>query len=702
MYHVSYIDALIVSASLKRPVRFVMYRQIYNTPIIHQIAKVLKVIPIDYQDGPKGIVRSLQAARRAIQDGDLICIFPEGKLTRTGNLLPFNSGFEKIMQSLNAPIIPMYIDNIWGSVFSFYEGRYFWKLPKNTPYPITVVFGKQLPAHAKNYQVRVAVQELGALACRFRGTYRKKLHIAFIESVKKQPFKFCMADSTGLKFNYLKALTTVILLKDKLFPKKRRPLETNEMVGVLLPASCLGSIVNGAIMFAGKVPVNLNFTLSSEALDSCIKQCRMTTIITSDKFLQKLGIPKRAEMVCLEDIQQTISARDKIKTFLLSLLLPSSLLKLICVKGDRYNVDDTATVIFSSGSTGDPKGIMLSHGNIFSNIEGFYQVFNIKRNDIVMGALPFFHSFGFTATMCFLVGAGIGVIYHANPMDAAIIGGLVQQYKATLIMGTPTFLGAYLRKCTPAQFKSVHIVVAGAEKLKKPLADAFTEKYRIVPLEGYGATELSPIVSVGYPDYVSSDKSMVQIGYKTGKVGQPIPGVAAKVVDPDTFEILPYDKEGLLLIKGPNVMKGYLNNPQKTDEVIKDGWYITGDIAMIDEDGFIKITDRLSRFSKIGGEMVPHIKVEEKIMEVLGTTEPICAVTSIKDEKKGEKLIVLYVSDIDVDWLLQALSDKGLPNLWIPKRNSFYRVEKIPVLGTGKVDLKAVKRKAFELIQVEK
>ncbi|MCG2712407.1 MAG: MFS transporter, partial [Candidatus Omnitrophica bacterium] len=694
--HVSYIDAVIALASLSRPVRFIMYRKIYNIPFIHQVSKVMKVIPVDYQDGPKAILRSLKEARAAIEQGDLVCIFPEGGLTRTGNMLAFSRGFEKIMQGAGAPIIPMYLDNIWGSIFSFQDGKYFWKLPRKTPYPLTVVFGKAMPAESRDYQVRIAVQELGAAACKLRGVYRKKLHLSFIDSVKNQPLKFCMADSTGLRFNYLKTLAAVLLFKSKLFPKKRCPMETNEMVGVLLPSSCMGSIVNGAVMFAGKVPVNLNFTLSAESFDSCQKQCRMKSIVTSRKFLQKVDIKECKEMIFLEDINEGIRALDRIKALALS-LMPAFLIRLLGVDGDKQNIDDPATVIFSSGSTGDPKGIMLSHGNIFSNIEGFYQVFNIKPDDIVVGALPFFHSFGFTATLCFPVGAGIGVVYHHNPMDAAVIGRLTEKYKATIIMGTPTFLSAYLRRCSKEQFRTLRFAVAGAEKLKQQLAEAFKEKYGIMPLEGYGATELSPIVSIGYPDYVSRDKRIVQVGHKAGKVGHPLPGVAAKVVDPDTFEILPFDLEGLLLIKGPNVMKGYLNNPQKTDEVIKDGWYITGDIAMIDSDGFIKITDRLSRFSKIGGEMVPHIKIEEKIMEILGATEPVCAVTALGDEKKGERLVVLYATDIDVDGVLRSLAEKGMPNLWIPKKTNFYRVEKIPVLGTGKLDLKGIKVMAQEL-----
>jgi acyl-[acyl-carrier-protein]-phospholipid O-acyltransferase/long-chain-fatty-acid--[acyl-carrier-protein] ligase len=193
-----------------------------------------------------------------------------------------------------------------------------------------------------------------------------------------------------------------------------------------------------------------------------------------------------------------------------------------------------------------------------------------------------------------------------------------------------------------------------------------------------------------------------QIGHKFGKVGHPIPGVAVKVVDPDTFEIKGPNEEGLLLVKGANVMKGYLNNPGKTAEVLKDGWYVTGDIATIDEDGFIKITDRLSRFSKIGGEMVPHIKVEENIMEALGATDPVVAVTAVADEKKGERLVVLYAVDMDIDAVCESLTRKGIPNLWIPKKDSFYRVDAIPVLGTGKTDLKRVKALAQELAAASK
>lgn len=695
--HTSFVDAVFILASLSRPVRFVMNQTMYELPIINWLCRTMRVIPIDQQGGPKAIASALSVARQAIENGELVCIFPEGHLTRTGNMLPFRRGFKHIIKDMDVPIIPVYLDNLWGSIFSYDQGKYFWKFPRSTRYPVSVIFGKPLTCTTPDYQVRLAVQELGAEANMMRGVYRQKLHLSFIDEVKRHTFGFCMADSSGLQFRYFEVLAGALAMSRTIFAHSRRPMETNEMVGVLLPSSCVAAMTNLAVAISGKVPVNLNFTLSREAFDSCIRQCRMQTIITSRMFLEKIKMEPRSEMVFLEDLRSGISPIRKFLLALCSVVLPGELLKRIFVKGDRRNVDDVATVIFSSGSTGEPKGVMLSHANIFSNIEGFYQVFDIKRNDVVMAALPFFHSFGFTATLCFPIGTGIGVVYHSNPMDALTIGKLTQKYRATIIMGTPTFMSSYVRKCTIEHFASLRLAIVGAEKLKDSLAQAFFEKFKVLPLEGYGATELSPIVTVGFPDYFNEQTLERQLGYKAGKVGHPIPGVAVKVVDPDTGDAKGYDEEGLLLVKGANVMKGYLNDPLKTNEVIKDGWYVTGDIAAIDSDGLLKITDRLSRFSKIGGEMVPHIKIEENIMELIGAVDSVVAVTSVPDVKKGEKIIVLHTVDIDAGMICEGLVNRGLPNLWIPKTDQFYRVEAIPVLGTGKVDLKQLKIMAQQL-----
>ena len=235
--HISYVDAILVLAVLKRPVRFIMYRKLYELPVINLFCRVLKVIPIDREEGPKAIVRALTEARKAIESGELVCIFPEGVLTRTGNMLPFNKGFEHIMKGLDAPIIPLYLDNIWGSIYTFANGRYFWKMPRFTLYPVSIVFGNPLPGTSRVHQVRLAVQELGAEANILRGVWRKKLHLAFIDEVKRHPFKFCMADSLGSRFTYPKAFAAAVALSKVIFPSERRPKETNEMVGVLLPSS---------------------------------------------------------------------------------------------------------------------------------------------------------------------------------------------------------------------------------------------------------------------------------------------------------------------------------------------------------------------------------------------------------------------------------------------------------------------------------
>jgi len=351
--------------------------------------------------------------------------------------------------------------------------------------------------------------------------------------------------------------------------------------------------------------------------------------------------------------------------------------------------------MFTSGSTGEPKGVMLTHANVTSNLEGLYQVFHIQSGDVMLGILPFFHSFGFTATLWFPLISGIGAVYHVNPLDAKVIGKLIHIHKATILMSTPTFLNSYLRRCEPEQFKSLRMVTVGAEKLKESLSTEFQQRFGVQPMEGYGCTELSPVVSINLPDY--SEAGFLQKAQKPGKIGLPLPGIAVKIVDQNTGQSLGPNQSGLLLVKGPNVMKGYLNHPEKTKEVIKDGWYFTGDIAAVDEDGFLMITDRLSRFSKIAGEMVPHIKIEEAIHSILKFSEQIAVVTSVPDDKKGERLVVLHTQQIDVPALMEELKKSGLPNLWIPDKDLFYKIDALPLLGSGKLDLGTIKRRALEL-----
>ena len=523
------------------------------------------------------------------------------------------------------------------------------------------------------------------------------------------------------------------------------------MVGIFLPPSVPGALVNYAALLCGKVPVNLNYTLSEATLASCAKQCELKTVITSRLFLEKVKLTVPGEAIYLEDVVGGASSTsptnpgvaalrpptvlEKLTAFLMAAFMPVRLLERalsptpLSALRPSQSLDSLATVIFSSGSTGEPKGVMLSHYNIGSNIEQMDQVFDLNRHDRFLGILPFFHSFGFTGTLWLPATLGVGVVFHPNPLDARTIGPLVKHYAVTYLLATPTFLQIYLRGCAPADFGSLRLVMTAAEKLPDRLATAFEERFGIRPMEGYGCTECSPTVAVNAPDFRAA--GVHQVGVKRGTIGHPLPGVSVRVVDaenPWNGNPLPLGQAGLLLVRGPNVMRGYLGKPEKTEEVLRFvaatppsqnvsatpsspeaaragavrppscdeasqlRWYCTGDVAALDEDGFLQITDRLNRFSKIGGEMVPHIKIEEELHELAGATEQTFVVAGLPDEKKGERLVVLHkLPDEKLAPCLEKLAQSDLPNLWKPRADQFFRVDQFPLLGTGKLDLRKVK-----------
>ena len=681
--HLSHIDGLLVGACIPRSARFSVYKTYSGDAALNWLMRPMNAIPVGADQ--REALASLERAREELRQGHVVCIFAEGAISRTGNLLPFTNGFERLAEGLNVPVIPVYLDQVWGSIFSFKNGRFFWKWPTRIPYRVTVTFGAPLPATASAQQVRQAVLELGADAVGRRIGRGDLLHLRFLKTARRRWFSFAMADSTGSTLTYGKALAASLALARWI--GRRCPSE--RMVGVMLPASVGGVLANIAALLAGKVPVNLNFTAGRDAIASAVEQCQIKTVLTSRVFLAKAKIETPEGACFLEDVMKAITPAQKIGMLIAGLLLPARAIEWLFVRGDR-NPDNLATVIFSSGSTGTPKGVMLSHRNVLANIEGMAQVYWVADDDCLMGVLPLFHSFGFTGSIWLPLISGFGVVYHANPMDAGTIGEMVQKYRATLIISTPSFCLGYVRKCSAEQFATLRYAVVGAEKLREPIAVAFKEKYGLDLLEGYGCTEMAPAVALNAPDYPAAG----QKGMKPGTVGHPLPGVAAKVVDRDTGEPLAPGKEGLLLVKGANLMLGYLNAPDKTREVLRDGWYVTGDIATIDEDGFIRLTDRLSRFSKIAGEMVPHVKIEETIAQILG--DAACVVTAIPDETKGERLVAFYsTKDVPPETLWSRLSESSLPRLWIPKRDNLYYLDPIPMLGSGKVDLKKVRELAL-------
>ena len=684
--HTTHIDGFFLTACMQRLLRFMIWKPYYEHKAMHWFFKFAKAIPVGTR-GPRDMVAQIRAARTELMDGHVVGIFAEGAITRTGNLLPMKRGMERILEGLDVPIIPVHIDNLWGSVFSFSGGRFFWKWPKQMRRRVTVSFGAPMPPDSKPFQVQQAVAELASKAVELRKTDRDTLPLRFIRSARKNWSRLAMADSTGRELSYGRALTASLLVSR--WMRKHRREES--MIGVMLPSTVAGALVNTGISMSGRAPVNLNFTAGVGAMRAAMAQCRIGTIITSRKFLEKANLDAMDGMVFVEEMFNAAGAFDKLFALIAARIAPPRWL------AARVSPDSPATIIFSSGSTGEPKGVMLSHYNVISNIEAMVQVFWLDRTDRIVGVLPFFHSFGFTVTLWLPLVDGCGAIYHSNSTDAKTIGEMVEKYRGTLLLSTPTFCAGYARKCTREQFASLRYVLVGAEKLREPVRRAFEEAFELELLEGYGCTEMSPVIAVNGPGYEAGRDS--QAGTKHGTVGHPLPGVAVKVVDLERMAELGPDEEGLLMVTGANRMIGYWNDTERTAAAIEEGWYRTGDLATIDEDGFLRITDRLSRFSKIGGEMVPHLKIEEAASNAF--LEMACAVTGIPDIIRGERLVLLYVAaDVAPEEVGRKLAESDLPKLWVPKRDNIYRVECLPTLGTGKLDLRALRAQAEQLAGV--
>ncbi|MFO0897126.1 MAG: MFS transporter [Pirellulales bacterium] len=685
--HVSWLDGILVLISTPRHVRFMIWAPFTELWWARWMCRVTGVIPV--KPSPKAARKALIEARRAVLQGDVVCIFPEGGITRTGQLMPFKEGFLHVVEGTEVPVIPVYLEGLWGSIFSFAGGKLFAKVPNRLRYPVAVNYGPPVPTPPTVANVRRAIHDLELAAMTQPLTPRTPLPLAMVRNCRRALRRPKVADSTGAELTGGSLLMRTLIFRRLL---RRHVLEPQEkFVGLLLPPSAGGVLANAALALDGRVAVNLNYTLSSALLNKCIERAGIRRVLTSRKFMDRVKLEVRAELVYLEDLVAKVGAADKAAGFVGAYLTPLALLeRQLGLRNIKPS--DLLTVIFTSGSTGDPKGVALTHDNVASNIAAIDQVIRLRNDDVAIGVLPFFHSYGYTATMWTALALAPKGVYHFNPLDAQQVGKLCREHRATVFMATPTFLRTYLRRCPREDFAALEVVFASAERLPTELSDAFEEKFGVRPCEAYGATELSPLVSANIPP--SRAPSSAQATAREGSVGRPIPDVITKIVHPDNGLEMPPGEPGMLLVGGPGVMQGYLNQPELTAEKIRDGWYVTGDLARLDDEGFLFITGRQSRFSKLGGEMVPHMNVEEAINRILGAGEEhqLAVVTAVPDVKKGERLVVIHTAiDKSPEQVCQELTEMGLPNLWIPGSDSFMQVEQIPVLGTGKLDLKGMK-----------
>jgi acyl-[acyl-carrier-protein]-phospholipid O-acyltransferase / long-chain-fatty-acid--[acyl-carrier-protein] ligase len=693
---VTHLDWIWLHLAAPRRIRCVVFTPFAHAFGVRHILRWTGAIVIDGASGPRGVVRALNEARALLAAGEIVCVFTEnhavGPLT-----LPFHRVFARVARGNQAPIIPTILDQIWGSLYAIDHGKRSWRWPLRLPNYVDVAFAAPLRPATQAGDVRQVQQLLSADRAVARSVLRRPVHRQFVRFAAHRPFKSCLIDSTtkGKGLSYGKTLAGAMCLAKELRPL----LGDTPTVALWLPPSIGGAITNITLALLGKTSVNLNYSANMELVQAAIRQSGVKHVLTSKRFTARVPLDPGPgiEVISLEDVAVKITSFQRVRAFLTVLLLPGWFLEYVVLGLGKHTVDDLATLIFSSGSTGDPKGVMLTHGNIASNAESVIQATGVSARDRLLGVLPLFHSFGYTVTLWTPLQVGASVVFHPDPRAAKEIGELSRDYRCTIYLSTATFLRFCLMRCDPKDFLTIRILVCGAEKLPMALAEKFQAKFGLRPLEGYGCTELSPVVSANLPDIEIN--GLGQINNRSGSIGPPLPGVAARIVNADTNEPLPIGEEGLLLIYGPNVMRGYLHRADLTSLVIRDGWYVTGDVGHLDADGCITLTGRLSRFAKVGGEMVPLERVEEELHDILQATERICAVTCVPDEARGERLVVLHLATegLEVRLWQQQLIVRGLPNLWVPTERDFYNVPELPLLGSGKVNLKRVQEMAVEL-----
>ena len=693
--HISLFDALILMALTRRHIRFMIHEQFYRKKYLNWLFRRCKVIEVPNAGKAKQMQHFVKEVRQILQDGNLVCMFPEGGVSGNGLILRFKKGIARLIpDNTDIPVIPISVGILWGSLFSLDKNqKMHFTFPRQFPMPILVHVGNPVSRNITPFQLRQKISELSAEIEMDRHQSERPVHYAFARLTKWKPFINNFRDFKGAAPSNLEILTKALILSRLI--RQLDAENPSKYVGVLLPNCTNAAAVLYAVLFADRIPAVLNFSVSPSTRAICVKNAQINITLTSRKFIEKLGVEATPDMVFLEDVAKNVTPGLKRKVLLDILLLPTSFLVRKYSPKSWNDLSRECVLLFSSGSTGIPKGVMLTHHNVNSNFFSFWRVINWKPTDRVVGNLPLFHAYGFIVGFVIQSYVPTRVIYLPNPLDAAGVCSLCETEKPTLMMATPTFLQHYMRKYRPNQFESLRLVITGAEKLRKDISDSFQKMTGLTITEGFGCTETSPIVAVNF------SFSLWELGVKAGianSVGAPLPGIHVKIVDPETLEELPENTPGLMLVKGGNVMKGYLNEPQKTADVLKNGYYNTGDIAKMNPDGYLTITGRLSRFSKIAGEMVPHELIELTISEILCAEERVVAVCGAKDEKRGERLCVFYSSDRLVpEEIIEELKKRDLPNLWIPKSSDFVSLDKIPLLGSGKLDLQTLKNMAEKL-----
>ena len=695
--HISWIDWAIVQIAAPRPIKFAMHRSFYELWFLKWFLDIFKVIPI----GAGASKTAIESIRQRLNNGEVVALFPEGHISYNGRIDEFQAGFEIAAKDTNAKIIPFYIRGFWGSTFSRADKNYKKMFSKNGKPALRVSFGAPMDINSKAHEVKQKVNELSFFSWEKYLDSLRPMQYNWLKQAKRNPFKRVMVDTTGADVTNFKVITAVILFVNKL----TQHIKYDKNVGVILPSSVMGSIINLTLFVMNKISINLNYTLSQENLIKCAQIAELNKIITSRTFVERLkerGFDLETslgdKLLFLEDIGTQITKQERTKAALKALLFPRFLIEYLYFQKTKIN--NEATILFSSGSEGIPKGVVLTHKNIMANIKQIADLVNASKNEALLASLPIFHCFGLTVTTYFPLNEGLLSIHVPDPTDAFSVGKMTAKYSASLMFGTSTFFRIYTKnkRLNPLMLSTLRLVVAGAEKLNPIVRQEFKIKFGIEIYEGYGTTETTPVVSINTPNILEPDFFKELIFNKTGSVGLTLSGTVIKIVDPNTYEELENGTEGLILIGGSQVMKEYYKDPAKTNQAIIEfggvRYYKSGDIGYKDNDGFLFITDRLSRFAKIGGEMISLGAVESALNDIF-KEEIIFACTNLNDDKKGEKVVMLYSGEISENEVSQKIKSSNLAPIMQP--SVIKQVSEIPVLGSGKINFKGLKDLALNL-----
>lgn len=693
--HISYIDWALVQMASPRSLKFVVEKGYYERWYLNSVLKIMGILQIRADDKDS----AMQQVKELLQAGEAVCLFPEGAISRTGQLSAFSSDYEAAIAGTDAVIVPFYLHGLWGSRFSRSSGFLRQSRQSGFKRDVVVSFGEVLSADTPAHQLKQRVFDLSFSSWEAYLATIDPIPVNWIRVASRYGFRLAAADVEGEPLSNNRFITAV--LRFAALIKQHSP---EQNVGLLLPTSVGSNIANMAVLTLGKTVVNLNYTASADALQSAVEQAGIKRIYTSRLFVKRLkernidikNIFADTPLIYLEDLKKEIGQWQLVLTLLMVAVLPGRLLQVLFIR--PIKMDSTAAILFSSGSEGAPKGVQLSHRNLAANARQVADTLNTLENDVIMGTLPAFHAFGLLAGVLLPLSEGIPVVSHPDPMDAETIAKGVARYEATVLFGTATFLSLYARnkRVHPLMFQSLRYVVAGAEKLPSDVRQLFMDRFGKAIMEGYGTTETSPVAAVNVPDKLEPDAWQVQPGTRIGTVGLPLPGTSFHIVDPDTLEELAVGEDGLILIGGSQVMQGYLKAPEKTAEVIVelDGkrWYKSGDKGHVDKDGFLTIVDRYSRFAKLGGEMVSLSAVEQQIREIMADPELDLVAVNLPDAKKGEKVVILLAGEHDPKQVRRRLIDGGMNPLMIPA--AVYAVDEVPKLGSGKTDFSGARKVA--------